>query len=81
MINEAREFFQLGGTLATVILFLRYLTGKDELNKKTYEQFNQTIENHLHASDKIIEKNNNVMQKLAINMKELCIIIKKLNNK
>jgi hypothetical protein len=71
-----QELAQLGGTLATVVLFLFYLNKKDELNKKTYDEFNTTINNHLDHSTKVIKENNEVITKIAVALKELCIIIK-----
>ena len=75
-MTNLQELAQLGGTLATVILFLLYLNKKDELNKKTYEEFNTTINNHLDHSTNVIKENNNVMTKVAVNLKELSLVIK-----
>lgn len=75
-MTELQELSQLGGTLVTVILFLLYLNKKDEMNKKTYDQFNTTIKNHLDHSTKIIKENNDVMTKVAVALKEFSLIIK-----
>lgn len=76
MINEIKEVVQLGGTVTTVILFLYYLNKKDEMNKKTYKEFNSMINNHLHTSNSIIEKNSQALSKVAVNLKVLSVIIK-----
>jgi len=68
---------QLGGTLATVVVFIWYLMQKDKTNNKIYEEFNTTINNHLDHSTRVIEKNNQIYNKMAVTLKELCIIIKK----
>lgn len=75
-INLLKEISNIGGQLAVVILFLLYLTKKDELNKKSYDQFNQTISNHLHTSNKVIQENSKALKKVAVNLKELSIAIK-----
>jgi len=76
-----QELAQLGGTLATVVLFLFYLNKKDEMNKKTYDQFNTTINNHLDHSAKVIKENNDVMTNVAVTLKELCMVIRKNGKK
>ena len=38
---------QLGGTLATVVVFVWYLIQKDKQINKTLDTFNSTIKNHL----------------------------------
>jgi len=80
-MTALQELAQLGGTLATVVLFLFYLNKKDEMNKKTYDQFNATINNHLDHSTKVIKENNDVMTKIAVSLKELCMLIRKNGKK
>ena len=80
-MTALQELAQLGGTLATVVLFLFYLNKKDEMNKKTYDQFNTTINNHLDHSTKVIKENNDVMTNVAVTLKELCMVIRKNGKK
>lgn len=80
-MTTLQELAQLGGTLATVVLFLLYLNKKDELSKKTYEEFNTTINNHLDHSTKVIKDNNNVLTKMMVNIKELSLVIRNLKKK
>lgn len=60
---------QLGGTVATVVLFLYYLNKKDT-------GFNKIVENHLSHSNKIIKDNSRALTKVSVNLKELSTIIK-----
>ena len=71
MINEMKEVMQLGGTVTTVVFFLVYLNKKDEA-------INKIIGNHLQHSGKIIKDNSKALSKVAINLKELSIVIKNL---
>ena len=77
--NLVKEVANLGGELVIVVLFLIYLVKKDEMNKITYDSFNQTISNHLHHSNKIIDNNSKVLNKVAVNLKELSLLVKKYN--
>ena len=77
--NLVKEVANLGGELVIVVLFLIYLVKKDEMNKITYDTFNQTINNHLHHSSKVIESNSKVLSKVAVNLKELSLLVKKYN--
>jgi hypothetical protein len=81
MINELKEFANLGGTVFTVVAFLYYLRKKDETEQKKEEEFNKIINNHLHSSNQTIEKNTDALKSVAVNLKELTIYIKKLNGK
>jgi len=60
---------QLGGTVATVVLFLYYLNKKDT-------GFNKIVSNHLEHSSKIIKENSKALTKVAVNIKELSLVIK-----
>ena len=60
---------QLGGTVATVVLFLYYLNKKDTV-------FNKIVSNHLEHSSKIIKENSKALTKVAVNIKELSLVIK-----
>lgn len=80
-MTNLQELAQLGGTLATVILFLIYLNRKDEISKKTYEEFNATINNHLDHSTKVIKENNDVLKNIAVNIKELSLSIAGIKKK
>jgi predicted membrane-bound dolichyl-phosphate-mannose-protein mannosyltransferase len=71
------QLANLGGTLATVVIFVYYLLQRDKTNNKIYEEFNTTISNHLDHSTKVIERNNDIYTKIAVTLKELCLIIKK----
>jgi len=73
-MTNLQELAQLGGTLATVVLFLFYLNKKDE-------SINKVINNHLEHSGKIIEKNSDVITKMEVTLKELCMIIRKNGKK
>ena len=77
MINEIKEITQLGGQVVIVLLFLYYLNKKDIINKKTYEEFNVMINNHLHVSNEVINKNSHALQQIAVNLKELSLMFKK----
>lgn len=81
MVNELKEFTQLGGTVVTIFAFLLYLRQKDEINKKTYDEFNKMIGNHLEHSTRVIEKNSEVITKFSVSLKELCMIIKNFNSR
>jgi len=80
-MSELAEFAQLGGTAFTVVAFLFYLRKKDELDKETYSDFNSTIKNHLSHSNKVIKDNSGALKKVAVNIKELSIVVKKANGK
>jgi len=69
MINEIKEVVQLGGTVTTVLLFLFYLSKRDA-------GFDKVINNHLQHSGKIIKDNSKALNKVAVNLKELSIVIK-----
>ncbi len=75
MINDFTALAQIGGTLATVVLFLRYLQKKDEETKNTYDAFNKMINNHLHTSDVIIKKNTTALNNVSSNLKNLSSLI------
>ena len=78
-MTSLTELGQLGGTLATVVLFLLYLNKKDDRDEKTYDAFNTTINNHLHDSQIVIKENSKALTKVAVNIKGLSHLIK--NNK
>ena len=44
---EIQQLAQLGGTVSTVLIFVYYLSKKDQLNRQTYQEFNNTITSHL----------------------------------
>lgn len=69
VLDNIKELAQLGGTVITVFAFIGYLIKKDE-------QFNKIIQNHLNHSNKVIEKNTQVMKRVAVNLKGLTDIIK-----
>ena len=69
MINEITTIAQLGGTVTTVVFFLVYLSKKDAGIEKI-------IGNHLQHSGKIIKENSKALNKVAVNLKELSIVIK-----
>lgn len=81
MINEIMPLAQLGGTVVTVSIFILYLMKKDKINKETYNSFNTMINNHLHSSGNVIKENSSALKKVAVNIKELSIFIKKINGK
>jgi len=81
MINELKEFTQLGGTVFTVVAFLFYLRKKDEITQKREEEFNKVITNHLHDSNQVIEKNTEALKSVAVNLKELSLLVERLNGK
>ena len=60
----------LGGTVVTVIAFLYF-------NDKMIKGFNSTIQNHLHTSNEVINKNSNTMIKISTTMEKLCATLKK----
>ena len=68
-ITTLKELANLGGTVATVVIFLYYLSKKDA-------GFNKVIENHLSHTNKIIKDNSKAFNKVAVNLKELSIVIK-----
>ena len=74
MIEEIKEVAQLGGTVVTVVLFLYYLMKKDA-------GFNKIIDNHLTHSNEIIKDNSKALNKVAINLKEVSLTIKKNGDK
>jgi predicted membrane-bound dolichyl-phosphate-mannose-protein mannosyltransferase len=76
-MDNIEKLAQLGGTVATVLIFIYYLIQKDKTNNKIYEEFNTTINNHLDHSTRVIERNNDIYTKMAVTLKELCLIIKK----
>ncbi len=76
-----QEIVQLGGTVVVVFIFVYYLSKKDMVNQKTYEEFNHTITTHFGRSTEVIEKNNDAMLKVNVTLKELCIAIKNGNGK
>lgn len=80
-MNEIQTIAQLGGTVFTVVAFLYYLSRRDDLNKKTYEEFNRTIENHLHNSNLIIKESSVTNKKLAMRLQDLTGCIKGLTKK
>jgi len=80
-LSIIEKLSQLGGQVTIVVLFLLYLNKKDEMNKKTYDQFNATINNHLDHSTKVIKEKNDGMTKIAVTLKELCMIISKNGKK
>jgi len=81
MVNELVEFTQLGGTAFTVVAFLFYLRKKDELDKGTQDGFDEIIKNHLNHSNKVIKENSGALKKVAVNMKELSILVRRANRK
>ncbi len=52
-MNDIEKLAQLGGTLATVVVFIYYLTRKDKETKSTFDAFNKTIQNHLEHALKV----------------------------
>jgi hypothetical protein len=80
-MNNLEGLAQLGGTLATVVIFIWYLMQKDKTNNKVYEEFNTTINNHLDHSTRVIERNNETYNKMSLTLKELCIIIRNSKRK
>ena len=76
MINEIKEVAQLGGQVVIVVLFLTYLYNKGKLDKQTFDRFDTMISNHLHTSSGIIKDNSKALNKVAVNLKELSIVIK-----
>ncbi len=72
MIPNLENLAQLGSTVLVVLIFIWYLKEQGKL-------FNQTINNHLEHSLKTIDKNSEVITKVAVAMKELCLVIKKTN--
>ena len=74
MIEEVKEVAQLGGTVVTVVLFLYYLMKKDA-------GFNKIIDNHLTHSNAIIKDNSKAHNKVAVNLKEVSLTIKRNGKK
>ena len=72
-MDNIEKLANLGGTVTTVVIFIWYLREQGKL-------FNQTINNYLVHSTKVIEKNNEAMLKVNITLKELCLALKKENN-
>ncbi len=72
MIPNIESLAQLGGTVVTVIAFLYFM---DKQNKV----FNITIQNHLEHSNKVIEKNSDVMIKISNTLEELCLLVRGSN--
>jgi len=68
-MENIEKLANLGGTVITVILFIFYLTKKDEA-------INKVVSNHLQHSGKIIKDNSRALNKVAVNLKELSIVIK-----
>ena len=68
-MTNLQELSQLGGTLATVVLFLYYLNKRDA-------GFDKVINNHLEHSGRIIKENSKALTKVAVNLKELSVVIK-----
>jgi len=77
MIDDIENIAQLGGTVVTVSLFIWYLIKKEKSINDTYEKFNTTISNHLDHSTKVIERNNEVYNKMSVALTKLCMTIKK----
>lgn len=69
-MENIEKLANLGGTVVTVVLFIYYLTKKDEA-------MNKIIGNHLQHSGKIIKDNSKALSKVSVNLKELSIIIGK----
>jgi hypothetical protein len=68
-MENLNSLAQLGGTVATVVIFLYYLAKKDE-------GFNKIIDNHLIHSNKVIKDNSKALNKVSVNLKELSLTIK-----
>ena len=68
-MNNIEGLAQLGGTLATVVLFLYYLNKKDN-------EINKMINNHLHTANGVIKENSKALKDVAVNIKELSLCIK-----
>ena len=75
------QLAQLGSTLATVVLFLFYLERKDKRSKDTYDNFNQTIKNHLEHSTSVIKENSEMIRQSSIGFQKLCDAIKVFTKK
>jgi predicted PurR-regulated permease PerM len=72
-MDNIENLAQLGGQVVIVFAFLYYLS-------KQNHEFNTTIQNHLEHSNRVIEKNSDVMTKIATTLEQLCLLIRK-NNK
>ena len=69
-MDNINSLTQLGGTVATVVLFLYYLNKKDD-------GFNKIVNNHLVHSNKVIKDNSKALNKVSVNLKELSMKIVK----
>jgi len=69
-MENIEKLANLGGTVVTVILFLYYLAKKDA-------GIDKMISNHLQHSSKIIKENSKALNKVALNIKELSMMIGK----
>ena len=77
MIEEIKEVVNLGGQVVIVVLFLGYLVKKDNLDKLKDEKINLMINNHLHTSGKIIDKNSKALNRNSYSLEKLSAIIGK----
>ena len=71
-MENIEKLANLGGTVITVIVFILHLNKKDEA-------INIMVNNHLEHSGKIIEKNSDVITKMEVALKELCVLFRKNN--
>ena len=73
-MENIEKLANLGGTVTTVVIFIWYLKGQGAI-------FNETINNHLKHSTRVIEENNKINSKIQVTLRELCLTLKNGNGK
>lgn len=71
----------IGGTIATVAIFIWYLYQKGRQDQNTYDRFNTTINNHLDHAQSLQKETNAVNSELAKRLQQLTDVIHFLGNK